>query len=1555
MTPTSFTRGALCGRLARHLSLATTATLMATLSHTALAQDECATAINLTSGVPAAFDTTVATPSADPPSDAQCANSSLDWGSSADVWFRLVASSSGVLSLTTCDLNSYDTSVALYKGSSCGSLVQVACNGDAPVSSSTSTCQQYFSAISGVTCVAGDVFYVRVGGYLGETGTGTLAVSIDPDSDSDGVPDPADNCPTVANANQSNLDGDAYGDACDGDIDGDGVGNDADGCPLYPAEPCPLVLGTECTSPGAGSYSANSDTAVVNEQADNCGVGGPGGGNVAQAWARVIPAGTISGQIHCISFGLAAMRNTGSVVASDMPLPGRIGIYRDTDGGAPTQVQETPGDGGDLVQIFTTDFLAPGGNLKRTVTLDTPICMESFADSNLVVLLEAPGLVYGYSVNGATYIPPSSGYSIFAAGNTAGPSVPTYVRSLCGGPQFVVSENASRWVVEINGNLTECGGGGDADSDGVPDASDNCPNVANADQANMDGDAYGDACDDDRDGDGMPNATDGCPDNPYATAPVAWYRDRDGDLFGDPAVFLIACLQPSGYIPKINTDCDDSSSLINPNGVEVCDSADADEDCDGLRDDADPSVLDSSKSNFYVDADNDNYGAGAAVRFCDEPALHAPVAGDCNNSNAAINPGAAEACDLIDNNCNGQNNEGLAFSLWYADADSDTYGAGDGYSWCAATAAYPSASNADCNDGNPAIRPGASETCDGFDNNCASGIDEGFPNFDGDSYADCVDPDIDNDGSLNGPDCNDFDASIRPGAADICDGYDNDCDNYIDDADSGVSGAPTWYLDADGDGYGTPSTSLQRCVQPANHVANSGDACDADPDLQSPVAWYRDQDIDGQGDPGQSTQACDAPTGYVASDTDLCPNTQWVYAPLPFYRDQDGDGFGDSAQSQSGCTAPAGYVANDDDGCPDVYELQSPRTWYGDSDGDSYGDPSATQSGCVAPAGFVGNSDDGCPDEPLLSAPLSYFIDGDRDGYGSSATAMLCATSASDGYSSVSGDCDDGVAGIVTARRYYADGDGDGAGDPDSYTDVCQLAPPSGYVAAAGDTCDDDPLKTAPGDCGCGTPDSDDDNDGVSDCIDSTPALRLVARGGGQFIGSPIVIDVTVGTQIEPSVGAQLALHFDTSRLAFVSMVAGGGTTFAQEIVEMVNGTAGTILYAVGESVAGGGSTSAATVATITFELAEGVEEVCSTSDLVRFGTVGGSSSRLASPAGTAIVPTTIDLGAITASSSALGLLGVPDSWSRPADAGVAGSAFEDPAVTANLPCGMDPAVAVSVTYPAGHSPATGSSWPAGGVFPVGTTTVTWTASVDGVVGGSVFSETREFTVLNHAVMDVTVSMPGTMVAAHQRTIQYSIGGGPWQVAGPMTIAPFGSGTGVQGRGSVTVEVPVNTTSDSCILLRDAAHTVARSGSPVASGTAWTIAVTLVQGDSNADNHVDILDYAILLLDQMSNPVARDARSNFNGDTVINSTDFSFISSGFFAIGDTCTDGGAASGGALERISVAELRKRGDGELAAADLNGDGWVDLEDMALWMHGARPESHAGSPDGAGSAAE
>jgi hypothetical protein len=160
---------------------------------------------------------------------------------------------------------------------------------------------------------------------------------------------------------------------------------------------------------------------------------------------------------------------------------------------------------------------------------------------------------------------------------------------------------------------------------------------------------------------------------------------------------------------------------------------------------------------------------------------------DCDDANPAINPAADEVCDGLDNNCDGDIDEGL-FVNYYPDIDLDGYGD---------NAAAPNNScfpisglvtnNLDCDDANPAVNPLATEVCDGLDNNCDGDIDEGlfvnyYPDIDLDGYGDnSAAPDnscFPISGLVaNNDDCDDGNPDINPAATEVCgDGIDNDCD-----------------------------------------------------------------------------------------------------------------------------------------------------------------------------------------------------------------------------------------------------------------------------------------------------------------------------------------------------------------------------------------------------------------------------------------------------------------------------------------------------------------------------------------------------------------------------------------------------------------------------------------------------------------------------------------------------------------------------------------------------------------------------------------------------------
>ncbi len=338
---------------------------------------------------------------------------------------------------------------------------------------------------------------------------------------------------------------------------------------------------------------------------------------------------------------------------------------------------------------------------------------------------------------------------------------------------------------------------------------------------------------------------------------------------------------------------------------------DADNDSDGYFvsagdcDDNDASIYPGAAEVCGDGIDQDCDGGD---EVCDADADGYTVsAGDCADDDASIYPGAAEVCgDGIDQNCDG-------YDTLCNDIDADGYTAYEG----------------DCADDDASIYPGAAEVCgDGIDQDC-DGVDATCPDADTDSDADGY--------TISAGDCADDDASIYPGAAEVCgDGIDQNCDGV----DTGCAN------DGDGDGY----------------TIEQGDCDDNDPDIY-PNAYEIcadgiDHDCDGADDP--------------------C---------AVFYQDADGDGFGDFEDTVNDSAPPDGYVTDSTD-C---------------DDNDAGINPVATE---VCADGIDqncdGQADEGC---------ASYFLDSDGDGFGDPETAVIDISPPA-GYVTDNSDCDDADADI---------------------------------------------------------------------------------------------------------------------------------------------------------------------------------------------------------------------------------------------------------------------------------------------------------------------------------------------------------------------------------------------------------------------------------------------------------------------------------------------------------------------------------------------------------------
>jgi len=207
---------------------------------------------------------------------------------------------------------------------------------------------------------------------------------------------------------------------------------------------------------------------------------------------------------------------------------------------------------------------------------------------------------------------------------------------------------------------------------------------------------------------------DGLPLNTY-------YADADLDGFGDFSVTEVTCQStpPLGFVTN-DSDCDDTNADISPGAAELCD--EIDNNCDGALN-AGLVVF-----TYFEDSDGDGFGdVAVAVDTCIviPPPGFVIDATDCDDLNGEVNPMEVEICDAIDNNCDGQINEGLEFFTYYLDFDTDGFGDSETtIDTCITTPPIGFVSNSDdCNDNNATINPNSVDIADnGIDEDC-SGFD----------------------------------------------------------------------------------------------------------------------------------------------------------------------------------------------------------------------------------------------------------------------------------------------------------------------------------------------------------------------------------------------------------------------------------------------------------------------------------------------------------------------------------------------------------------------------------------------------------------------------------------------------------------------------------------------------------------------------------------------------------------------------------------------------------------------------------------------------------------
>ena len=638
---------------------------------------------------------------------------------------------------------------------------------------------------------------------------------------------------------------------------------------------------------------------------------------------------------------------------------------------------------------------------------------------------------------------------------------------------------------------------------------DDCDGLLTADEEDVDGDGYG-LCDgdcDDSNGAVNPGATETCnseDDNCNSTVDEGFDSDNDG---------YSIC----------QGDCDDGDPAINAGASEICNGVD--DDCDSQVDEG-------------LDTDSDGDGH-FALGSCSAPA------DDCDDAVATTYPGAPELCNTIDDDCNGvadddgvvdvdgdshypvgactspadDCDDGVATTYTGATelcngVDDDCDGLltadeedvdGDGYGLC----------DGDCDDSNTAVNPAATETCNSEDDNCNGSVDEGF-DTDNDNYSVCQ------------GDCDDGDPAINAGATETCNGVDDDCDSQIDEG-----------LDVDDDGDG--HFALGSCSAPADDCddavpttySGAPELCNGVDDDCNGVA---DDDglIDSDGDGHYPLGACSSPAddcddgeaSIYSGAPELCNgiDDDCDGALLADELDVDGDGFGvcdgDCDDNNIDVNPGESEVCNAiDDNC----NLSVDEGF--DSDGDGY---SSCNGDCDDNNGDINPGEveicNGADDDCNGTADDQLSDDVDNDGHyalGSCLTpADDCADLDPDVYPGALELCngeDDDCNGLIDDDG-LVDGDGDG-----HY--------PVGSCTSPADDCDDTSSLVYPGapevcnglddDCDGAVDLSEDDSDGDGyrtcdgDCDDSDPLIKPGATELCNAVDDDCDTDIDEGLSVD--------------------------------------------------------------------------------------------------------------------------------------------------------------------------------------------------------------------------------------------------------------------------------------------------------------------------------------------------------------------------------------------------------------------------------------------------------
>jgi hypothetical protein len=246
-----------------------------------------------------------------------------------------------------------------------------------------------------------------------------------------------------------------------------------------------------------------------------------------------------------------------------------------------------------------------------------------------------------------------------------------------------------------------------------------------------------------------------------------WYDGVDADCRGDDDFDRDddGARHPSAWADAppwdAVVDCDDGNRRIYPSAPEIWYDG-VDQDCDpetewdfdrdglthpsapvGTAEDCDDARADIGAPRWWFpDSDGDSYGAtGAGTSSCSSLTGHVTNGLDCDDGEPDINPDGLEACNGVDDDCDGATDE-HGGPAWWPDLDGDGQGDESANPNFACATPQDHVQNADdCDDTNPLTGRGFNEICDGEDNNCNNRVDEGvvpnwYPDDDHDDFGD---------------------------------------------------------------------------------------------------------------------------------------------------------------------------------------------------------------------------------------------------------------------------------------------------------------------------------------------------------------------------------------------------------------------------------------------------------------------------------------------------------------------------------------------------------------------------------------------------------------------------------------------------------------------------------------------------------------------------------------------------------------------------------------------------------------------------------------------------